>query len=74
MKFDFGGQRWKLSVELQMSTAVHAFLHTRLLNVLNETSSTVAEREGSTPLIPKLPTRHDPEPIPSTSHPHSLSF
>jgi len=32
----------------------------------------VAEPEGSTPLVPKLVTGNDPEPVPSTSHPHNL--
>jgi len=35
-------------------------------------NSLVAEPEGSTPLIPKPATAHDPEPVPSTSHPHNL--
>jgi virulence-associated protein VagC len=34
------------------------------------TISPVAEPEGSTPLIPKPATAHDPEPVPSTSHPN----
>jgi hypothetical protein len=34
--------------------------------------SLVAESEGSTPLIQKPATGHDPEPVPSTSHPHNL--
>jgi hypothetical protein len=33
----------------------------------------VTEPEGSTPLIPKPAIGHDPEPVPSTSHPHNLS-
>jgi len=37
-----------------------------------ETNSLIAEHNGSTPLIPKPTTAHDPEPVPSTSHPHSL--
>jgi len=32
----------------------------------------VAEPEGSTPLIRKPVTARDPEPVPSTSHPHNL--
>jgi hypothetical protein len=32
----------------------------------------VAEPESSTPLIPKPATGHDPEPVPFTSHPHTL--
>jgi hypothetical protein len=36
------------------------------------TDSLVAEPEGSTPLIPEPATGHDPEPVPSTSHLHSL--
>jgi len=32
----------------------------------------VAEPKGSTPLTPKPAIGHDPEPVPSTSHPHYL--
>ena len=36
------------------------------------TNCLVAEPDGSTPLIAKPVTAHDPEPVPSTSHPHNL--
>jgi hypothetical protein len=36
------------------------------------TNSLVEKPEGSTQLIPKSATGHDPEPVPSISHPHSL--
>jgi hypothetical protein len=39
-----------------------------ITNELN--SSLVTEPGGSTPLIQKPATGHDPEPVPSTSHPH----
>jgi hypothetical protein len=32
----------------------------------------VAEPESSTPLVPKPATGHDPEPVPTTSHPHNI--
>jgi hypothetical protein len=36
-------------------------------------TNVVTETEGSAPLIPKPDTGHDPEPVPSTSHPHNTS-
>jgi len=36
-------------------------------------NAAVTEPEGSTPLMPKLAIGHDPEAIPSTSHPHNLT-
>ena len=36
------------------------------------TNSVVAEHKGSTPLISKPTTAHNPQPVPSTSHPHNL--
>ena len=36
------------------------------------TKSMVAEHKGSTLLVPKPTTAHDPHPVPSISHPHNL--
>ena len=36
------------------------------------TNSVVAEHKGSTLQIPQPTPAHDPEPVPSTSHPHNL--
>jgi len=38
-----------------------------------QTNIVVADTGGITPLIPKPANGHDPEPVPSTSHPHNLS-
>jgi hypothetical protein len=36
------------------------------------TNNVGAEPEGSTPLMPKPATGHDPKPVSSTSHPNNL--
>jgi hypothetical protein len=45
----------------------------RLVLSMCWTNTTVAEHEGSTSLPPKPATGHDPESVPSTSHPHNLT-
>jgi hypothetical protein len=37
-----------------------------------KTNTVLAEHEGLTPLIPKSAIGHNPESVPSTSHPHNL--
>jgi hypothetical protein len=42
------------------------------LKIEQLTNTLAAAPEGSTPLIPKPAIGHDPEPVPSTSHPLNL--
>jgi hypothetical protein len=43
----------------------------KICEISDETNSLIAEPDGSTQLIPSPATRHDPESVPSTSHPHN---
>jgi hypothetical protein len=45
--------------------------HTNYFRLYRKAKSLAAEPEGSTPPIPMSTTGHDPEPVPSSSHPHS---
>jgi hypothetical protein len=56
-------------LEIALCSLSEVDLH-RLQNL--KSHAVVVDPEGSTPLIPKPAIGHDPDPVPSTCHPHVL--